>query len=155
MYTQPRDRYAPLIDELRQWVLEKGLATEEELAAPAPIPWTEVANLSKHEVISFESHGVTHTAVAALSAYQLEAELEISSRRIAECTNKPCKHFCYPYGGRESIGYGAPNLVSERFDTAVTMLRGRIDNHQRILLPRIPIYARDDQDTIRLKVLTV
>jgi peptidoglycan/xylan/chitin deacetylase (PgdA/CDA1 family) len=155
MYTQPRDRYAPLVDELRRWVLEKKLATDEQLAPPAPISWKEVEELSRNELIHFESHGVTHTAVIALDRDQLGEELTTSARRIAEHTNRDCQHFCYPYGGRQSIGQVAPCVVGKRFETAVTMLRGRLGGHSRWLLPRIPIYERDTPDVARLKVLTV
>jgi peptidoglycan/xylan/chitin deacetylase (PgdA/CDA1 family) len=155
MYTQPRDRYQALIEELVGWVLEHGRATLEELQPSEPIPWSEVADLSKHEAIRFESHGVTHTAVVALPPAALVAELETSKRRISEHTNRDCRHFCYPFGGRESIGPVAPGIVARVYETAVTMSRGRLRGHPWSLVPRIPIYERDDPDMARLKILTV
>src|SRR2546428_280823 len=155
MYTQPRHSYQPLIEELVRWVLEHELATREQLQPPEPIPWGEVVELSEHEVIRFESHGVTHTAAVALPPAALEAELEASKRRISERTNRDCRHFCYPFGGRESIGPVAPSIAAKVYDTAVTMSRGRLRRHSWSLVPRIPIYERDDPDVARLKILTL
>jgi len=155
LYTQPRDSYAPLIEELVHWVLEQRLATNEQLLPPEPILWSEVATLSRQETIRFESHGVTHTAVVALSPRALEAELRTSQQRISEHTNRDCRHFCYPFGARESIGSLAPALVAQVFDTATTMLRGRLRGHARSHLPRIPMYDGDGPAAARLKILTV
>ena len=154
VYTKPRDRYLPLIEDLVRWLLDSGVATREQLLPPEPIPWGEVASLSRHEAIRFESHGVTHTAVVALSRAALEAELETSKRVISEHTDRDCRHFCYPFGGRESIGAVAPDLVARIYETAVTMSRGRLRGRTWSLVPRIPIYERDDPDMVRLKILT-
>src|SRR2546426_10049619 len=113
VHTQLADTYLSLINDLIMWVLEHALATPEQLRPPEPIPWSEVVELSKHEEIRFESHGVTHTAVIALPPAALMAELEISKRRISEHTNRDCRHFCYPFGEPESIGPTAPGLVAK------------------------------------------
>lgn len=155
MYTQPREQYQPLIEELVRWVLERGLASPDELQPPEPVSWGEVEELSKDEAIRFESHGVTHTAVAALPPAALEAELVTSRRRISERTNRDCRHFCYPFGGRESIGLSAPAIVAQQYDTAATMSRGRLARQPWFLMPRIPIYERDDPGMARFKILTV
>lgn len=155
MYTRPREDYASTFEELRRWVLAERLATAEQVATPEPISWGEVADLARHPAIRFESHGVTHTAVAALAPDDLRAELEASQRRIAEHTNRECRHFCYPYGGRESIGETAPALAGKIYDTAVTMGRGRLGGRDRMLLPRIPIYDQDTCESSKLKTLTL
>ena len=155
MCTQPRDRYQPLIEELVSWVREHGRATPDQLQPPQSVGWSEVAELSKHEAIRFESHGVTHTAVVALPPAALRDELEVSKQRISEHTNRECQHFCYPFGGHESIGDVAPRIVADVYESAVTMSRGRLRGHALSLVPRIPIYERDDPTIARLKILTV
>jgi hypothetical protein len=45
--------------------------------------------------------------------------------------------------------------VAEVYETGVTMSRGRLRHHPFSLMPRIPIYERDDPDMTRLKILTV
>jgi peptidoglycan/xylan/chitin deacetylase (PgdA/CDA1 family) len=155
IYTQHYDDYQSLIEDLVRWVLEHDLATTEHLQPPEPILWSEVVDLSRHEAIRFESHGVTHTAVVALPPATLEAELVTSKRRISEHTNRECRHFCYPFGGNESIGPVAPEIVTKVYDTATTMSRGRLRHHPWSLVPRIPIYERDDPSLVRLKILTV
>jgi peptidoglycan/xylan/chitin deacetylase (PgdA/CDA1 family) len=155
LFTQPNDTYRQLIADLVQWVLEHERATPDQLAPPEPISWSEVAELSRDEATRFESHGVTHTAVVALSPAQLADELRTSKRRISEHTNRECRHFCYPFGGTESIGSSAPSIVAQEYETAVTMHRGRLGRHPWHLMPRIPIYERDDPDVARLKILTV
>jgi peptidoglycan/xylan/chitin deacetylase (PgdA/CDA1 family) len=154
MATQPRECYKPLIEELADWLLDHGLLAAGQLKLPEPISWTEVEELSQEDAIRFESHGVSHTAVSALSPDTLRSELLVSKHRISEHTNRDCRHFCYPFGGVESIGAAAPSIVAEIYQTAVTMTRGRLAGHPRWLLPRIPIYERDDGDVVRLKILT-
>jgi peptidoglycan/xylan/chitin deacetylase (PgdA/CDA1 family) len=155
MATQARCRYQPLIEELADWLVNRKLVTQDELKLPEAISWREVVELSRHDAIRFESHGVTHTAVIALPEAALRGELEKSKRKISEHTNRECEHFCYPFGGSESIGISAPSAVADVYQTAVTMSRGRMAGHPRWLLPRIPIYEHDDQDIARLKILTV
>ena len=153
--TQPRDQYQQLLDELAAWLLDRGLATADQLTPPEAITWAEVTSLSGDGEIRFESHGVTHTAVVALTPAMLKEELVTSKRRISERTNRECRHFCYPFGGAENIGSIAPRIVADVYDTAVTMSRGRLRGHPRWLLPRIPLYERDDVHVARLKILTV
>jgi peptidoglycan/xylan/chitin deacetylase (PgdA/CDA1 family) len=154
MYTRPAREYVTIIDDLVKRSLQNGWASAAELAPPEPVRWEEVASLAMKPEIRFESHGVTHTAVSALSLAQLEAELLESCRRISDHTNRPCRHFCYPYGGPTSIGTSAPPVVARHFESAVTMSRGRVNRQNPMLLPRIPLYSRDTPAIARIKVLT-
>jgi peptidoglycan/xylan/chitin deacetylase (PgdA/CDA1 family) len=155
MSTQPRDRYEPFFDEIARWVLDHGLAAPGQLRTPEAIPWSEVAALSREEAVRFESHGVTHTALVALDVAALRRELEASRRRVSEHTRSDCRHFCYPYGGAESLGAIAPGIVPEYYDTAVTMSRGRLQGARWSVAPRIPVYAQDSPEIARLKILAV
>jgi peptidoglycan/xylan/chitin deacetylase (PgdA/CDA1 family) len=155
LYTMPLSEYESEVRELREKLVAAGTATPEELDPPPPVTWQEVASYSKSDLLDFQSHGVTHAAVGALSTADLEDELKLSQRLIADATGKPCRHFCYPFGGPESIGPAAPKHVSRYYDSAVTMTRGRVRGSDPMLLPRIPIYDKDSPSLARLKVLTI
>ncbi len=154
MYARPWREYGPRLRDLAAVLVERGLVPAEALAPPAPISWTEVEQLARKDVLAFESHGVSHTAVAALADADLEHELVASQRTIAEHTGRPCRHFCYPYGGDVSIGDAAPARVARHYRSATTMARGRLGGHALALLPRVPVYPHDDAALVRLKVLT-
>ncbi len=155
LHTQPREAYAPLIEELVACVLKEDPAAADAIRPPAPIGWDEVARLSRSEVIRFESHGVTHAALSGMPPDRLEQELKASRDAITQRTGRACRHFCYPFGSPESIGDRAPAVVERYYDSATTMVRGRIGGRRPALLPRIPLYDTDDADMVRLKVLSI
>jgi peptidoglycan/xylan/chitin deacetylase (PgdA/CDA1 family) len=150
----PPEEYVRCIQALVEGAVRNGWISRDEIAPPEPISWEEVTALSAHPEIRFESHGVTHTAVSALSRDQLETELRVSRHRISLHTNQSCRHFCYPFGGPRSIGDDSPRVVARYYDSAVTMSRGRLRGRNLCLLPRIPLYAEDTAALVRLKVLT-
>jgi peptidoglycan/xylan/chitin deacetylase (PgdA/CDA1 family) len=154
MRTRPAYEYLSVIEDLVAQALRRGWATHAQLATPSPIQWDEVATLARQPAIRFESHGVSHTAVSALHPDRLAGELIESRRLISENTNRRCRHFCYPFGGEESIGERAPRIVAQYFDSAVTMSRGRLRGHDAMLLPRIPFYSGDTPAVAQLKLLT-
>jgi peptidoglycan/xylan/chitin deacetylase (PgdA/CDA1 family) len=154
LYATCDDEFLPFIDELSQYLIANGHATAAALVPPRAITWDEVAALARDPLVSFESHGVSHQPVSKLGEDLLEIELSESQRRITECTNVPCRHFCYPYGGLSTIGPVAPRMVAKYYDSAVTMVRGRVGKHPPELLSRIPIYSPDTAEMTRLKVVT-
>lgn len=154
MYTRPWAEYGPLLRRLATALRERGVVDPRLLTPPAAITWDEVATLARDPMLSFESHGVTHTAVVALSGAELVRELVASRDTIAAHTGKPCRHFCYPYGSPASIGATAAAEVARHYRSATTMSRGRLGRHALALLPRVPVYPHDDADLVRLKVLT-
>jgi Polysaccharide deacetylase len=154
MYTRPWAEYGPLLRSLADALGASGAVTPELLTPPAAIGWDEVTRLASDPLLRFESHGVSHTAVVALAGDELTHELVVSQRAIAERTGRPCRHFCYPYGGPASIGTTAPAEVARHYRSATTMSRGRLARSDPSLLPRVPVYPHDDADLVRLKVLT-
>lgn len=155
IYTRPINECEPLIWELVDFLIKNGYAREEWIKPPAPVTWDEVSRLSTNSVIEFGSHGVSHSPLSALSLEQLEQELVASRQRISEYTKLPCKHFCYPFGSLASIGHLAPKIVAKYYESGLTMRRGRIGGQRSFcLLPRIPLYPRDDANMARLKILT-
>ena len=150
---QPQE-YSRLLGEMKDLVLSQNGPGRDAVRPSALITWQEVEQLSRDALVAFESHGVSHTAVGALEAEELDRELRQSQRAIYDHTNILPRHFCYPYGLTESIGSRAPELAARYYQSAVTMDRGRIKGRNPFLLPRIPIYKRDSPLSVRLKVLT-
>jgi len=146
--------YLPLIMELAGIVSRETGLTMDELQGPdAPIPWHEVACLSREELIGFESHGVSHIAMSALTEEELVFEMRRSQEVLEEHTSRPCRHFCYPFGGSESIGALAPAVARRFYDSATTMSLGSVEGADPWLLPRIPLYPKNSVLFARMKVL--
>tara|TARA_Y100000590_G_scaffold261313_1_gene293389 strand:- start:1617 stop:2342 length:726 start_codon:yes stop_codon:yes gene_type:complete len=118
-----------------------------------PISWSEVEELSKNQLISFQSHGVTHSAVSSLNEEEIELEMTKSKKIIESHTNKKVHSFCYPYGSKESIGNMAPKVAAKHFSSAVTLIHGRLKKNDLFYLPRIGLYKEDLRSLARLKTL--
>lgn len=156
MYQQKESIYYPLIEEIIEFNLRHGFLREEDIFdVRQPISWEHVAEYSKYEYLSFESHGISHQAVSSLSESELEFELYQSKKQISNYSNRDVNHYCYPYGGNESIGRLAPQIVSRYFISAVTMNRGRLNKCNHYLLPRIPLYQKDNGILTNIKLFTI
>ena len=151
-HTQPTDTYVPMMMELVDYVATESGRTKEQLQPAAPISWKEVAELSKSDLIRFESHGVTHTAMSSLTEEELAFELRQSQNLISEHTGRACRHLAYPFGSERSIGGEAARLAERYYDSAVTMSLGHVDSANPWLLPRIPLYPENSRSLARLKV---
>ena len=138
--------------ELVECLLKSGVR-RAEIEPPSPITWPEVEALSTHDLIRFESHGITHTAMSALTEEQIAFEMKQSRDLIAGHTGRQCRHLAYPYGGEESIGGLAPSIARRYYDSSVTMSPGRVEGTDPWLLPRIPFYAENSRSLARLKLL--
>jgi peptidoglycan/xylan/chitin deacetylase (PgdA/CDA1 family) len=149
------DAYLPLTTELVEIISrETGMSADElQTADDAPIPWAEVARLSRDELIRFESHSVSHTAMSVLTEEELVFEMGRSQKIVEEHTGRPCRHFCYPFGSPESIGALAPAVARRFYDSATTMSLGLVDGADPWLLPRIPLYPTNSVLFARMKVL--
>ena len=153
IYTTHEREYQPSIDRLLDELAEADIVKQSELAEyPRALNWEQVRMLSS-DLVRFESHGVSHNAVATLTDEELEQELVNSKASIEQHTGRTVNHFCYPYGGAESVGRRAPAIVARFYDSAVTMTRGRLGKHPPELLPRIPLYPADSPAVVRLKVV--
>ncbi len=124
-----------------------------ELQITKPISWQRVGELSKREELSFEAHSVNHLAISRLTKDKAREEMERCNRRIEEVTNRAVRHFCYPFGGAAEIGLHAPEIAREFYKSATTMMRGRCQNKvDLMMLPRIPLYEQDSEQSVALKV---
>lgn len=148
------EAYLPLIMELIDIVSRETGMTLDDLQRPnAPIPWGDVERLSRDELIRFESHSVSHTAMSALTEEELAFEMRRSQEVLEEHTSRPCRHFCYPFGCPESIGALAPAVARRFYDSATTMSLGSVEGADPWLLPRIPLYPKNSVFVARMKVL--
>ena len=120
---------------------------------PQPISWNEVEELSKNPIISFQSHGITHTAVKSLNEAEIKHEMIKSKKIIEDHTGQQVHSFCYPYGNENVIGEIAPVIASKYYESAVTLMRGRLKHSDPFYLPRIDLYSCDTPSVSRLKVL--
>ena len=111
IYGEPLGNYQNEVFEIRDRLVEMGVAGIAELNPPTPITWNDVSAYSENDLLDFESHGVTHEALSVMNAKELEAELESSQRRIEEATGKPCRHFCYPFGGKAEHRFGRAEIA--------------------------------------------
>lgn len=147
------EAYLPLIAELTE-IASRGHGISREAIRPeAPITWAEVEKLSGDEIIQFESHGVSHAAMSALTDEELNYEMRHSQQVVAEHTGHPCRHIAYPFGGWRSIGQRAAAAAERFYDSAATMNPGHVDSANPWLLPRIPLYAKNSTLVARLKVV--
>ncbi len=155
MYRCREAEFLPEVEAIAGYAITHGLLAEADVrAVNPPMSWEQVETLSRQDGISFQSHGVTHQAVVCLGPDELRWELKTSQADIRARTGRPVNHFCYPYGGTDSIGAAAPAIVAETFDSAVTLSRGRLRGSALHTLPRIALYDRDRADIARLKVMT-
>jgi peptidoglycan/xylan/chitin deacetylase (PgdA/CDA1 family) len=151
-YSQRMDSYGPMTMELLDIVIRETGMTREAIQPPAPIRWREVEELSRSDLIRFESHGVSHIAMSTLTEEELLFEMRHSRDVVSEHTGRPCRHLAYPFGGKESIGARAVAAAGRFYDSATTMSLGHVDNTNPYLLPRIPFYPENSKLYARLKI---
>ena len=156
MITLNRNDYDGLIEKIIKYLLKNNICSYNDIIKqPKAISWDFIAIKSKSNLFSFDSHGVTHNPVVALSTEELETEILDSKKRIFEVTNKEVNHFCYPYGDDKCIGTNAPKIINRFFKSSTTMNRGRINRSDTNYLNRIPIYDKDHEVRFLLKLQTL
>ena len=152
-HSEHRSSYFPMTMELADLVAQEMDVSRDAISPPEPISWPEVTELGRNDLIRFESHGVTHTAMSALSAPDLEFEMKHSRDVVTEHTGRPCRHLAYPFGSRQSIGMRAAAEAARFYDSATTMSLGHVDFANPWLLPRIPLYPENSTLFARVKIL--
>jgi peptidoglycan/xylan/chitin deacetylase (PgdA/CDA1 family) len=152
-HSQRLESYLPLTMELAEIAMcETGL-TRAAIQPPRPVTWREVADISRNDLIRFESHGVSHAAMSTLTEEELVFEMKHSRDLVTEHTGRPCRHLAYPFGNWQSIGARAAARAERFYDSAVTMKLGHVDFANPWLLPRIPLYPKNSILFARLKIL--
>ena len=152
-HTQPLESYLGPTMELAEFVAGEGIAPWSAIRPPTPITWPEVETYSRTELIRFESHGVSHTAMSALTEPQLVYELQHSRDVITAHTGRPCRHLAYPFGSPRSVRPLVLSLAPKFYDSAATLTLGHVDGANPWLLPRIPFYAENSRRLAKMKLL--
>jgi peptidoglycan/xylan/chitin deacetylase (PgdA/CDA1 family) len=152
-HSQRMESYMPVLTELAEIVIRQTGMTREALQPAVPITWPEVEQISKNDLIRFESHGVSHAAMSSLTEEELIFEMKHSRDTVTERTGRLCRHLAYPFGSPESIGTRAPTVAERYYDSATTMSLGHIELANPWLLPRIPLYPENSALIARLKIL--
>ena len=152
-HSQRPEAYLPLTLELADIALRENELTAEAIRPPEPITWPEVAELSRNELIRFESHGVSHAAMSALTSEELIFEMKHSRDLVSLHTGRACRHLAYPFGSELSIGARTSAIARQYYDSAVTMTLGHVDSANLWLLPRIPLYPKTSPWLANAKIL--
>jgi peptidoglycan/xylan/chitin deacetylase (PgdA/CDA1 family) len=152
-HTQRLESYLPMTMELVEIVLREGGLKRAAIQPAPPITWAEVTEISKNDLIHFESHGVSHAAMSSLTEDELAFEMKHSRDLVTEHTGRSCRHLAYPFGSWQSIGARAAEAAEHWYDSAVTMSLGPVDSANPWLLPRIPLYPENSTLFARLKIL--
>ncbi len=153
IYTEKEIIYMDEIHQIiRQLIDNKTVSEELIFQYDQPVSIDFIAKQSKNELLSFQSHSITHQPVIALSENELTKELTESKEILESITNTKVNHFCYPYGGIQNIGTNAQKIVAKHYDSAVTMIKGRLDSAKDpFMLPRIDLYNKDSKGRALLK----
>ena len=152
-HSQRMETYLLLTRELTDLVVRERGISKDSIQPQRSITWPEVAELSRNDLISFESHGVSHAAMSTLTPDELRFEMQESRDEISEHTGRPCRHLAYPFGSDQSIGARAATVAQSFYDSASTMSLGSVDAANPWLLPRIPLYPENPIWYAKLKIL--
>ena len=124
-HSQRMESYLPLTLELADIAMrERGLSIDA-IRPPEPITWSEVTQISRDDLIRFESHGVSHAAMSTLTDEELIFEMKHSRDLVSGYTGRPCRHLAYPFGSERSIGPRAALIAQQFYDSAATMTLGK------------------------------
>lgn len=105
--------------------------------------WDEIRALSADPLVSFGAHTMSHMALAKLPAHEAHAEIAGSVRRLERELDRPCRHFCYPYGDAGSASEREFELTARLgMATGVTTRKGLItaqSSGRATALPRLSL----------------
>jgi peptidoglycan/xylan/chitin deacetylase (PgdA/CDA1 family) len=152
-HSQRMESYLPLTLELAEIAMRESGLGIDAIRPPEPITWPEVTQISRDDLIRFESHGVSHAAMSTLTDEDLIFEMKYSRDLVSSHTGRPCRHLAYPFGSSRSIGPRAALIAQEIYDSAATMTLGSVDSANPWLLPRIPLYPENPTWYVNLKIL--
>lgn len=120
------------------------------------LTWQEVGELHR-EGVEFGSHTVSHPDLRSLGPEEIDYELCFSKETIEDRLGTPVRSFAYPFAFPEEdssfIRFLEDQLKSYGFETAVSTVLGRAENHDsRFFLPRLPVNSWDDYALFHAKL---
>ena len=109
------------------------------------LSWDEIKKLSQNSLVTFGSHGMSHTSFGKLSEKQIESELMESKDVLEKHLQRKADFFAYPYGQCKDFGCATPDLLHEvGYKAAMTTLWRRHNcNENSYLLRRIEVSPTD------------
>lgn len=114
----------------------------ESASRDVAMSWQDLAKLARDPQATIGSATVNYSNLARTKGTNALREMTMGRTVIETALNGPCRHFAYPFGGRESFGPREMMLVREAgFATAVSAVPGviRADGQSDLIaLPRIP-----------------
>lgn len=120
------------------------------------LPWDELAELSRHELVTIGSHGFSHSSLRMLPRQEQHNEIVDSRRILEDRTGSRITHFSYPFGQRIDFTEEISDIVSQNgYDSACSTLYGRSNGDKdRYRLRRIEVRPRDSIDRLKTHVET-
>ncbi len=118
--------------------------------------WAEGREVCRHG-IEIGSHTVSHPDLYALTEQQVEEELAVSKRTIEDNLGEPVRSFAYPFAFPEHDEKFTVMLrkLLERngYQSGVSTIVGTASReHDRFVLPRVPVNSYDDLSLYRAKL---
>ena len=152
IYYEQKEKIRDLINHFLNQIkiFDKSL---KEKIMPKAIDKDKINIISKNQISSFQSHGVSHTACSALSNQDLAYEMKESKRILEDCTGRKVNGFCYPYGANVSINKASVEFATKYFDHATTLIKGRLKRCNPYFLPRIDLYQENTVPFTKLKII--
>lgn len=121
------------------------------VGAPNYLNWEQIAQMSSQDVVSFQSHTITHPALTRLNDASISQELRESKNVLQRYTGQMVNWLAYPFG---SVNQKVANLVSQTgYFGALGTNNGTIHNTNRMFaLPRVRINGGDSLATFASKL---
>jgi peptidoglycan/xylan/chitin deacetylase (PgdA/CDA1 family) len=118
--------------------------------------WAEVREVA-HYGIEIGSHTVSHPELFQLTEPHVEDELALSKRTIEDQLGRPVRSFAYPFAFPEEDERFTAVLqhLLERngYENGVSTIVGTASReHNRFVLPRVPVNSFDDLSLFRAKL---
>ena len=76
----------------------------EELCQSVSLSWDDIAEISKHPLITIGAHTMRHVSVKQQAASDVENEMRLSKKELEHFIGREVKHFAYPFGGTYDVG---------------------------------------------------
>jgi peptidoglycan/xylan/chitin deacetylase (PgdA/CDA1 family) len=115
----------------------------------------QLRSLARHPLVTIGGHTTTHGNLAQASAATVEWEMATNRQFLQDITNRPVRHFAYPFGHPRACGEREAEIArSLGFRTAVTTRLGTLFSehlHHLHALPRVHLACDDTPSILHCK----
>lgn len=118
------------------------------------LSWDIINELNKEDLITFGSHGYTHTSLGICSQEQIKYEVAESKRVLEDKLKEKIKYFAYPYGQLTDMSaFSKKVLMAENFHAALSTIWRRSNKlSNQFQLNRIEILSTDTVLKLKYKM---